>query len=143
MPAAPAPPWRARGSPEAAWPRQWALKGVGNPHLLQQLLDGQVRPESLHEAVEDVLGALELLSRRHAGLRLEGDVLHVLERKAVRAGAVRAWRPHTASRFWALAPETCLELGQAPGACCEARVPLAQRRGWGAGSAPEPPRMRR
>lgn len=64
------------------WPQR-ALEGTGHPHFLQQLLDGQVCPESLHEAVEDVLGALELLLLlRHTGLRLEGDVLHVLERGA-------------------------------------------------------------
>lgn len=65
------------------WLPQRAIGGAGHPHLLQQLLDGQVRPESLHEAVEDVLGALELLLLlRHSGLRLEGDVLHVLEKGA-------------------------------------------------------------
>lgn len=65
------------------WPPQWALETTGHPHLLQQLLDGQIRPESLHEVVEDVLGALELLLLLcHPGLRLEGDVLCELERGA-------------------------------------------------------------
>lgn len=57
--------------------------GCVHPRLLQQLLDGQVRPQSLHEAVEDVSGAPErLLLLCHAGLRYKGDVLHVLERGA-------------------------------------------------------------
>lgn len=64
------------------WLSQQALAGPGHPHLLQQLVDGQVCPESLHEVVEDVLGALELLLLCHPGLRLEGDVLHELERGA-------------------------------------------------------------
>lgn len=57
--------------------------GCLHPHLLKQLLDGQVCPESLHEAVEDVLGAPEhLLLLGHMGHHHKGDVVPVLERGA-------------------------------------------------------------
>jgi hypothetical protein len=47
------------------------------------LFDGQMCPESLHEVVEDIFEALELLLLLgYAGLYLECDVLHVLEREA-------------------------------------------------------------
>lgn len=60
-----------------------ACKGQGHSPLLQLLLYGQQCPDSLHKFVKDVLGALELLLLLgYVGLRLESDVLHVLERGA-------------------------------------------------------------
>lgn len=58
-----------------------AFKGQGHSPLLQLLLYGQQCPDPLHKVVKDVLGALELLLfLDYTGLRLESDVLHVLER---------------------------------------------------------------
>lgn len=55
-------------------------KGQGHSHLLKLLVYSQKRPESLHEVVIYVLGALELLLLLgYAGLHLEGDVLFILE----------------------------------------------------------------
>lgn len=60
-----------------------AFKGQGHSPLLQLLLYGHQCPDPLHKVVKDVLGALELLLLLgYAGLRLESDVLHVLERGA-------------------------------------------------------------
>lgn len=65
------------------WSASVACNGQGRSHLLQLLLDSQVCPESLHEVVEDVLGAPKLLLLLgHTGLSLEGDVLLVLEKEA-------------------------------------------------------------
>lgn len=58
-------------------------KGQGHSPLLQPLLYSQKCPQSLHKVMKDVLGALELLLLLgYAGLRLESDILHVLERGA-------------------------------------------------------------
>lgn len=47
------------------------------------MLYGQQRPESLHKVVKDVLRTLELfLLLGYVGLRLESDVLQVLQRGA-------------------------------------------------------------
>lgn len=83
MPVVNAPPVKGLDTADARCsPPQWPAS-QSHSHPFQMLFDGQMCPESLHEVVEDIFEALELLLLLgYAGLYLECDVLHVLEREA-------------------------------------------------------------